>query len=122
MLHAHNGKEEELLRAIEEKESNARVLLMTDGGSPMGFVAVDILKDTLRMLKFVVYEQENISEMEKTFFLDTLMRSAASYGETNGADKLATVNSEMNEFLKKRGFQTDDSHAIAPMSLIVHYE
>ena len=115
-------KEEELLQAIEKKEANARVLLMIDGDSPIGFVAVDILKDTLRMLKFVVYEQENISDMEKTFFLDTLMRSAASYGETNGADKLATINSEMNEFLKKRGFQTDNYHAFAPMSLIVHYE
>ena len=40
--------------------------------------------------------------MEESFFVDTLMRSAASYGETNGADKIETTSNKYNNFLKKR--------------------
>ena len=119
---ADRAAEEEILRTIGEKEADARVLMMTDGGRQAGFVAVDIVGDTLRMLKFVLYNQLEISDMDRDFFLDTLMRSAASYGETKGASKLATTDSNMNEFLRKKGFEIDDCHAFAPMSLIVHYE
>lgn len=116
---ADREAEKGLLRGIEGLSENARVLLMTEGEETLGWVAVDLVELTLRMLKFHV-ETEN--DMERNFYLDTLMRSAASYGETNGADRLETAGGEMNDFLRKRGFETDATHAFAPMSLIVHYE
>lgn len=113
-------QEEEILKGIGASEANARVLEMTEQSELLGWVAVDILDETLRMLKFNICQ--DVSEFEGIFYLDTLMRSAASFGETNGADKLATTEPSLNDFFKKRGFDVDSVHAFAPMSLIVHYE
>lgn len=112
-------REAKLLESIGAKEENARILAMTEGGSLLGWVAVDILDDTLRMLRF--HLEDEASPAEYDFYMDTLMRAAASYGEVNKAGKLATVTGEYNGFLIKRGFEADASHAFAPMSLIVHY-
>ena len=57
-----------------------------------------------------------------TFVLDTLMRSAASFGETNGMNHIRTAFPDFFDFFKQRGFAVAEDHAEAPMSLIVHYE
>lgn len=111
--------EKKLLDGIENKSENARVLEMTEQGNSLGWVAVDLIGSTLKMLEFHVEAQ---SDMERVFYMDTLMRSAASYGETKGADQLVSIATEWNDFFAKRGFRTDEEGAYAPMSLIVHYE
>lgn len=116
-------KEAEILQNLAEKGDNARVLEMTEKTECLGTVAVVIREKTLVIINFSLANAcdfENLS-MEETFYIDTLMRSAASYGETHGARKIETTNSEYNTFLKRRGFKTDETHAFTDMSTIVHY-
>ena len=115
-------KEDKILSSLNETSKTAKVLMMAEGDEDIGYVAVKLVGSSLIYLKFEVYNSENMMPFEKEFYLDTLMRSGASYGENHGADKLETANNLYNEFLKKKGFKTDIFHAFAPMSLIVHYE
>ena len=102
----------------------ARVLMMTDRGEELGFVAVVLSGDALRMERFSVsgYDFSEKPQGDTVFILDALMRAAASYGETNGATKLSTAFPDFYDFFRLRGFQTDETHAFGPMSLIVKYE
>lgn len=115
-------REKSLLKSLPA-EDNARVLFMTEGNEELGWVAVSLQERTLRLLKFSLPSCKDYAapDMESSFFLDTLMRSAASYGETNGADFIETATAEYNAFLNKQGFTVDDTHAFTPMSTIVHY-
>ena len=63
-----------------------RVLLMKDGGQPVGYVIVDLEERTLHLRKLSVqgYGFTAPPQGESVFILDTLMRSAASYGEDHG--------------------------------------
>lgn len=115
-------KEAELLLPLNETPDTARILFMQDGGEDIGFVAVKLIGSTLVYLKFEIYGSENMMSFEKDIYMDILMRAGASYGENRGADALETLGNQYNDFLKKKGFKTDFSHAFAPMSLIVHYE
>ncbi len=112
-----------ILNQIETKEDSAIVLEMIERGEVLGYVAVDILEDTLRYLKFQVYSDPNFTNGSMTeMFMDSLMRCGASYGETKGATKLSTLSNEYNSFFNKKGFDTDGEHAFAKMSLIVRYK
>ncbi|MBE6730555.1 MAG: hypothetical protein E7564_02570 [Ruminococcaceae bacterium] len=115
-------KENKILASLNETNKTAKVLMMAEGDADLGYVAVKLMGDTLIYLEFKIYNSENMMPFEKEFYLDTLMRSGASYGENYGADKLETANNLYNDFLKKKGFKTDIFHAFAPMLLIVHYE
>ena len=101
-----------------------RVLLMKDGGQPVGYVIVDLEERTLHLRKLSVqgYAFAAPPQGESVFILDTLMRSAASYGEDHGADEIVTDFPDFFQFFKQRGFDADESHAFTPMSTIVHYE
>lgn len=114
-------EETKILSQLETKEDNAQVLDLIDGGISLGYVAVDIEGVTLRMLKFYLYDDKVKGEMERSFFLDTLMRSAASYGESKGANKLICLDKNQLDFLSKKGFDIEEDIATADMSLIVHY-
>lgn len=105
-------------------QDNAKILAMTDRSELMGWVAVELADSVLRILKFTVgdYDFSEKPNIEQTFVLDTLMRSAASYGENFGADSIETTFADFYGFFKARGFETDDNHAFTPMSTIVHYE
>ena len=50
------------------------------------------------------------------------MRSAASWGEDHGANRIVTTFPDFFGFFQARGFQTDEDHAFTPMETIVHYE
>ena len=50
------------------------------------------------------------------------MRSAASYGENFGADRIETAFPDFFGFFKARGFDCDETHAFTPLSTIVRYE
>lgn len=82
--------------------------------------------DTLVFYGFSVSGQTDFTKSKPdpmtTFVLDTLMRSAASFGETNGMNHIRTAFPDFFDFFKQRGFAVAEDHAEAPMSLIVHYE
>lgn len=97
---------------------------MTDRGELMGWAAVQLNGTALQILKLTAgdYDFSDKPNAEQTFILDTLMRSAASYGETFGADRIETAFADFHGFFKARGFDTDDNCAFTPMSTIVRYE
>ncbi|NBI17052.1 hypothetical protein D1841_03815 [Neglecta sp. X4] len=117
-------KERSLLERLPLSGGEARVLLMKDKGEPLGHAAVELWEDTLRILKLEAagWDSSQKPQGEQIFILDTLMRSAASYGETFGAGKIETAFPDFFGFFQARGFETDDAHSFGPMSLIVKYE
>ncbi len=117
-------REKELLAGIQTKGGSARVLSMSDRGEILGWTAVELDRGVLRILKLSAgeYDFSRKPQGEEVFILDTLMRSAASYGETFGAGFLETAFPDFFGFFKSRGFETDETHAFGPMSLVVKYE
>ena len=97
---------------------------MTDGGEEAGWAAVELDHRTLRILRLAAagWDGSAPPDSESAFVLDTLVRSAASYGEVFGADRIETAFPDFADFFRLRGFQTDGGIASAPMDLIVHYE
>lgn len=117
-------KEKELLSGLPVGGGEPRVLAMKDRGGALGYAAVELCGDTLRILKLEAagYGFDRKPQGEEAFILDTLVRSAASYGETFGAGKLETAFPDFYGFFQARGFDSDGEHAFGPMSLIVRYE
>lgn len=115
---------EEERRVLQEDGVEGTVLLMKDGGQPVGHVVVALEDGELQIRKFVAkeYDFTEAPQGETVFVLDTLMRSAASWGEDHGADRIATAFPDFFGFFQARGFQTDETHAFTPMETIVHYE
>ena len=130
MLHivpmAEKTEEAALLAKTEGAPDNGRVLVMTDSEETLGYVVVALEDDTLVFYGFSVSGQTDFTKAKPdpmtTFVLDTLMRSAASFGETNGMNHIRTAFPDFFDFFKQRGFAVAEDHAEAPMSLIVHYE
>lgn len=116
-------REKALLEGIEG-EGERRVLMMTDRGAETGWAAVALDKGVLRILKLsaVGYDFTHKPQGEESFILDTLVRSAASYGENFGAAFIETAFPDFYGFFAARGFETDETHAFTPMSTIVKYE
>lgn len=112
------------MEKVEAAHANAEILEMTDRGESMGWAAVALDGDVLRIIKLTAgeYNFSDKPDMEQTFILDTLVRSAASYGETFGADSIETAFTDFYGFFKARGFECDDTHAFTPMTTIVRYE
>lgn len=121
---ADREREKELLAAVEGAGPEARVLAMTDRGEELGTVAVELRDGTLHILQMRVgeYDFSRKPQGEEAFILDTLLRSAASWGENFGAGEIVTAFPDFFDFFKARGFASDDSHAFTPMSTIVRYE
>lgn len=117
-------REAELLRGVEGAGADARILAMKSKGEWMGYAAVELTNGVLRILKLSAgdYDFTEKPGMEETFILDTLMRSAASYGETFGAQSIETAFPDFFGFFQLRGFDTDGTHAFTPMNTIVKYE
>ncbi len=121
---ADREREKELLAAVEGAGPEARVLAMTDRGEELGTVAVELRDGTLHILQMRAgeYDFSRKPQGEEAFILDTLLRSAASWGENFGAGEIVTAFPDFFDFFKARGFASDDSHAFTPMSTIVRYE
>ena len=119
-------REKALCLAAEGADDKSRVLMMTDGAEELGYVVVSLRENVLFIHQFSVGGKVDFSAgkpgMEEIFILDTLMRSAASFGETNGADFIKTTFPDFHSFFKLRKFDVDDTHAETPMHTIVHYE
>lgn len=121
---ADREREKELLAAVEGAGPEARVLAMTDRGEELGTVAVKLRDGTLHILQMRAgeYDFSRKPQGEEAFILDTLLRSAASWGENFGAGEIVTAFPDFFDFFKARGFAADDTHAFTPMSTIVRYE
>lgn len=121
---ADREREKELLAAVEGAGPEARVLAMTDRGEELGTVAVELRDGTLHILQMRAgeYDFSRKPQGEEAFILDTLLRSAASWGENFGAGEIVTAFPDFFDFFKARGFASDDTHAFTPMSTIVRYE
>ncbi len=117
-------REKERLSGLDLGGGAPRVLCMKDRGEELGFAAVELRGETLRILKLEAagYDPGEKPQGEQVFILDTLLRSAASYGETFGAQAIETAFPDFFGFFKARGFEMDGEHAFGPMSLIVKYE
>lgn len=116
--------EQAILEEIGCAGPDARVLAMRERGTTLGTAALELDGDILRILRLTAegYDFTAAPKGETLFILDSLMRSAASYGENFGADRIETAFPDFFGFFKARGFDTDDSHAFTPMSTIVKYE
>ena len=121
---ADREREKELLAAVEGAGPEARVLAMTDRGEVLGTGAVELRDGTLHILQMRAgeYDFSRKPQGEEAFILDTLLRSAASWGENFGAGEIVTAFPDFFDFFKARGFASDDTHAFTPMSTIVRYE
>lgn len=116
--------EEVLLAQIGKAGPEARILAMCERGQTLGWVALELSKEVLYILHMAAegYDVSRKPQGEEVFVLDSLIRSAASYGETFGATKIATCFPDFFGFFAARGFDFDESHAFTPMSTIVKYE
>ena len=103
---------------------NARILAMTERGALLGWVAVELEDKVLRILKLSAdgYSFTDPPAGEEVFILDTLMRSAASYGEDKGANFIETAFPDFHRFFASRGFSVNETSASTPISTIVKYE
>ena len=121
---ADREREKELLAAVEGAGPEARVLAMTDREEELGTVAVELRDGALHILQMRAgeYDFSRKPQGEEAFILDTLLRSAASWGENFGAGEIVTAFPDFFDFFKARGFASDDTHAFTPMSTIVRYE
>lgn len=119
-----NREEENRLLAEADAAEESRVLLMEDRGEKVGYVVVRLEGSTLHLHKLQAfgYDGSERPQGETLFILDTLMRSAASYGENNGADWIITDFPDFYDFFRARGFTIEDGFASTPMSTIVRYE
>lgn len=115
---------EEERRILEENGVEGTVLLMKDAGQPVGHavVALEDREVQIRKLSAKGYDFTDSPQGEEAFVLDTLMRSAASWGEDHGANRIATTFPDFFGFFQARGFQTDGERAFTPIETIVHYE
>ena len=77
-----NREEENRLLAEADAAEESRVLLMEDRGEKVGYVVVRLEGSTLHLHKLQAfgYDGSERPQGETLFILDTLMRSAASYG------------------------------------------
>lgn len=96
---------------------------MTDGEDELGYVMVELMNDRLIIheMKTHGYCFDVSPAAEHYFIMDSLMRAAASYGETNGMDRIETSFPDFFDFFKKHGFETDNEHAFTAIGTIIHY-
>lgn len=119
-----SDQERDILNKIECAGPGSRVLAMCERGNTLGTVAVELDGNILRILQITAdgYDFTEAPMGEAVFILDSLMRSAASYGENFGADSIETAFPDFFGFFKARGFDSDGTHAFTPMNTIVRYE
>ena len=117
-------QERKILDGIDCAGPQARVLAMCEREQTLGTVALELEGGVLRILQLAAegYDFSEAPKGETIFILDSLMRSAASYGENFGADSIETAFPDFFGFFRARGFDSDDTHAFTPMSTLVRYE
>ena len=113
---------EEERKLLDAAGVEGRVLSMKDGGQEVGYVIVDLQEGTLLLRKLAAkgYDFTQPPRGEELFILDTLMRSAASWGEDHGSDAIATCFPDFFGFFKARGFTVDEEAINAAIEAAVN--
>lgn len=96
---------------------------MQEGGKSLGQAIVSVEGDTVFLHQMEVdgFQKEQAPDMMQAFVLDSLLRAGVSYGEHHGARKVETCFPDFFQFFEKHGFETDETHAYGPVSLIISY-
>lgn len=116
-------KRQEILNREKIKNADAVVLAMNDGAGDLGYAVINIEKDIIYILKLCAdgYHFENRPDAGQVFVLDSLLRAAASYGETFYAQYIETTFSDFYDFFRLRRFDVSGGICKGSVSLIVKY-
>lgn len=104
--------------------ADARVIAMTDGVEELGFAVAALRDGTLVLEKLFAGETDLTAKTPDPgmlFILDTLVRSAVSFGEANGAESVLTAFPDIGGYFAGLGFEIEDGVCCGPVSLIVRY-
>lgn len=117
-------EEAKLLNEAGLPAGEDRVLRMMDAGQAVGYAVVGLEGATLHIRKLAVngYTFTEKPTGDPLFYLDTLTRAAASWGEDHGAVAIVTDFPDFFDFFKSRDFAVEEGRAHTPMSTIVRYE
>jgi hypothetical protein len=117
-----SSKKISILNKYNLNNSSAEVLEMSQGNICNGRIIILLSGATLSIIKIIDIDKD-IGNDEILFIKDSLLRSAASYGENLGADTLIAMDKDEFDFFRKEGFSTDTDNDLmkCPVSRFVHY-
>ena len=111
-----------VLSAYPEITGRADVIAMCEGEEEFGTAVLALDGTVLKIYDVLVKGQDRANlDMMGKITADSLMRSAASYGEHFGADRIEAYVPELSDFLRAKGFKEENGCMATPMSTIVHY-
>lgn len=97
------------------------VMVMAEKAEELGTVVLSVDGNVLRMYDLTVAGQklEALDGMGQ-IVADSLMRAAASYGETKGARQVVSHVKGLEGFLMQKGFHEEDGDMVTKMSNLIH--
>ena len=115
------ARKQAILAEYPRISGKADVIVMAEKALEYGSAVLSLDGTVLKLYGITVCGQ-SLSELDMTgkFVADSLMRSAASYGEHHGATRIESYIPALNDFLEKKGFTLEDGCMATPMSTIVH--
>ena len=113
-------KKQSMLAAYPQISGEADVIVMAEKELEYGSAVLSVDGTVLKIYDITVCGQ-SLSSLDMTgkFVADSLMRSAASYGEHHGAVRIEVYIPELNDFLQQKGFAPEETCMATPMSTIV---
>ena len=116
------AKKAAILSAYQQITGKADVIAMCEGEEEFGRAVIALDGTVLKIYDIIVNGQEpDALDMMGKMTADSLMRSAASYGEHFGADRIEAYVPALADFLQRKGFKEENGCMATPMSTIVHY-
>lgn len=114
-------RKQEILHRFPSISGSKDVIVMREQEEEFGTAVLSIEDGVLKILDITVNGQR-LSELDPMgkMVADSLMRSAASYGETYGAVEIAAYLPELESFLESKGFRKAEGKMVTPMQTIVH--
>ena len=114
-------KKQAVLANYPQAGGLADVIVMEEKELEYGSAVLSVEGTVLKIHDIIVCGQSlEALDMTGKFVADSLMRSAASYGEHHGAVRIEAYIPALNDFLQQKGFTVEDACAATPMSTIVH--
>ena len=115
------ARKQSMLAGYPGISGRADVIVMEEKELEYGSAVLSVEGTVLKIYDITVCGQ-SLSALDMTgkFVADSLMRSAASYGEHHGATRIESYVPELNDFLQKKGFDAEEGCMATPMSTIVH--
>ncbi len=88
--------------------------MMQDSGREIGYVAVDVKDDAVRILELELFDRT-----DDRLSVDSLMRAAASYGEAAGARRIKSQIGGFEEIFRSAGFQREGDNFLCDLSKLI---